>query len=95
MNVGSLTSSGGGLRWRDNGSELWSIGRDVESPFSWFIETSFARSNRDAYYFLVARCGLGGPISGMSTASASNLTAGLINTSSTELLAGDADEEVE
>jgi hypothetical protein len=31
----------------------------------------------------------------MSTASASNLTAGLINTSSTELLAGDADEEVE
>jgi len=45
-------------------------------------------------YFLVARCGRIGPISGISTASPSNLTAGVISTSSSEVFAGEMEDDV-
>ena len=58
------------------------------------IEDNFDSEQKFTYYFLVARCGRIGPISGISTASPSNLTAGVISTSSSEVFAGEMEDDV-
>jgi hypothetical protein len=58
------------------------------------VEDNFDSEQNFAYYFLVARCGRIGPISGITTASPSNLTAGVINTSSSEVFAGEMEDDV-